>query len=163
MEGLSTITPVSCGAYVVPRQPCWAVTSHVCTESVSLTGGQVQKLHGVSVYPENPVERSHPLPMMELLKRRRKGHYPLKFSSLCPHPSSRTVKLGQLRQTQSLLWGWQNLVYLLYFTFGGWNCLFFLGKVKDAICLVSLTFKALQPLNFYAQILLFSTSIIIKL
>lgn len=97
MEGLSTITPVSCGAYVVLRHPCWAVVSHVCTESVSLTGGQVQKLHGMSIYPENPMERSHFLPTMELLKKRRKGHYPLKFSSLCSHLSSRTMKLGQLQ------------------------------------------------------------------
>lgn len=153
MHGLSTIT--SCFVGFQSRQ---AVTSHVCTWSASLIGGQVW-VHT----PENPLGRTHPFPMMWLLEKWRQRHYPFKFSSLCPHPSSRPVKPGQLQQTQSLLRGWQNLVHFPYFTFGGKSCLFYPGKVKVAICLVSPTSKALHPLNFCTQILLFSTSIIIKL
>lgn len=66
--------PMFCGF-----QPRQAVTSHVCTWPASLIGGQVW-VHT----PENPLGRTHPLPMMWLLEKRRQRHYPLNSPPSAP-------------------------------------------------------------------------------
>lgn len=120
----------------------------------------------VCVHPENPVERSPGLPWGSFQRNGGKGIIPIDSPPSTPihvpEPWCRD-SFGKLHHFFEADRIWSTSYISFRWRGGrGKNYLFYLGNVKVTICSVSPTFKALHPLNCYMQILLLSTSIIIK-
>lgn len=109
--------------------------------SLRLTGGQGYQPRGVTALPDNPVHGRNPVPPCSCYRNGDKGSIPLSSSlpsSIFQSREAGTTLANSITSSRLTEFG-----PLPIFHSGGRNYLFYPGKVKAAICLMSPTFKAL--------------------